>query len=356
VLRPTVPHLDRRTTWLELAFDLVFVVAVTELADAFAEVPGVEDLDRLSLLFVVVFLCWAETTRAINLLEGEDATRHVVVLVQILAFSAAAAFIGDAWEHRTAEFAFAVALGRAAVVAEFLRAARQVPRAAVALYAEAAAAGAGVTLCVIAGATGSEWLLPVAALTALAGPLAHLTAGMPGALPSHPAHLAERFGLFTVIVIGDAHAEVIDALTDGGATVAGLAEATAILLIAAAVWWAYFRGVDDSVLRVGGPATLGWLGIQLLLTAAVAAFGGVARRLADQDVTPAQDLAILWASAGAALLALAGVYRFRTPWQPRRARRLAVAGAVAVIAAAGPEWSVMWALPLMVVHTWLAVR
>jgi uncharacterized protein GlcG (DUF336 family) len=64
-----------------------------------------------------VFLCWAETTRAINLLEGEDATRHVVVLVQILAFSAAAAFIGDAWEHRTAEFAFAVALGRAAVVA-----------------------------------------------------------------------------------------------------------------------------------------------------------------------------------------------------------------------------------------------
>lgn len=33
-----------------------------------------------------------------------------MVLVQILAFSAAAAFIGDAWDHRTAEFAFAVAL------------------------------------------------------------------------------------------------------------------------------------------------------------------------------------------------------------------------------------------------------
>lgn len=55
----------------------------------------------------------------------------------------------------------------------------------------------------------------------------HLDPDMADLLPTHPAHLAERFGLFTVIVLGDAHAEVIDALTDRGATVAGLAEAAA---------------------------------------------------------------------------------------------------------------------------------
>jgi hypothetical protein len=58
--------------------------------------------------------------------------------------------------------------------------------------------------------------------------------------------------LFTVIVLGDAHAAVIDALTEGGATLAGLAEAGPILLVAAGIWWAYFRGIDDSTLRLGG--------------------------------------------------------------------------------------------------------
>lgn len=351
-----MPQVERRTTWLELAFDLVFVVAVTELSDAFAEAPGLEDLDRLALLFLTVFLTWSETTRAINLLEGEDVARHAVVLVQILAFSAAAAFIGDAWDHRTAEFAFAVALGRAAVLLEFLRAARHVPSAAPALRVEAAAAGAGVVLGVVAGVADIEWLLPVAAVTALVGPLVHLDPGMADLLPTHPAHLAERFGLFTVIVLGDAHAEVIDALTDRGATVAGLAEAAAILLIAAAIWWAYFRGIDESSLRLERGATVGWLGVQLLLTGTVAAFGGIARRLADQDVTPAEDLAVLWACIGAAMMALAAVYRFRSPWQPQRALRLALAGVAAAVAALALDWSVGWALPVMVAHTWFAVR
>jgi low temperature requirement protein LtrA len=356
VLRRTTPHLERRTTWLELAFDLVFVVAVTQLADGFATAPGVEDLDRLALLFLTVYLTWSETTRAINLLEGEDAIRYAVILVQVLAFSAAAAFIGDAWDHRTAEFAYAVAVGRAAVVIEFVRAARHVSGATRVLRAEAAAASAGVALGVIAGAADIEWLLPVAALTALVGPLLRLAPGMDDLLPSHPGHIAERFGLFTVIVLGDAHAEVIDALTEGGATLAGLAEAGAILLVAAGLWWAYFRGIDDSSLRLGGGAGIGWLGIQLLLTGAVAAFGGIARRLADHDATPAQDLAVLWACIGLALVALAAVQHWRTPAQPWRALRLGVAGVAAAVAAVGPEWSAAWALPVMVAHTWVAVR
>lgn len=73
-------------------------------------------------------------------------------------------------------------------------------------------------------------------------------------------------------------------------------------------------------------ATAGWLGVQLLLTGTVAAFGGIARRVADQDVTPAEDLAVLWACIGAAMMVLAAVYRFRSPWPPQRALRLALAG------------------------------
>ena len=53
---------------------------------------------------------------------------------------------------------------------------------------------------------------------------------------------------------------------------------------------------------------------------------------------------------------LAAVQRWRSPAQPRRALRLGVAGVVAAVAAVGPEWSAAWALPVMVAHTWVAVR
>ena len=63
--------------------------------------------------------------------------------------------------------------------------------------------------------------------------------------PWHPEHIAERYGLFTIIVLGEcilaATTAIQEALTDGGVTGALIAVALGALLLVCSLWWAYFK-------------------------------------------------------------------------------------------------------------------
>src|SRR5262245_24203902 len=67
---------ERRSSWLELFFDLVFAGAVGELAGAFREHPGLGTLGGFALLFTAIWWLWVQFTFYADRHESEDATHR----------------------------------------------------------------------------------------------------------------------------------------------------------------------------------------------------------------------------------------------------------------------------------------
>jgi low temperature requirement protein LtrA len=67
--------------------------------------------------------------------------------------------------------------------------------------------------------------------------------------PPHLSHLPERFGLFTIIVIGEAVASVVFGIGRTGLTIVSALAGLMGLLVAFAFWWGYFEGARGAMTR-----------------------------------------------------------------------------------------------------------
>ena len=167
---------------------------------------------------------------------------------------------------------------RLALVAQWLRAAHSDPagRAGTLRYA------AGITVVQL-GWIGSLWLtgepgrvsFAVLAAAELAVPVWAEFGGR--ATPWHPGHISERYGLFTIIVLG----EVIAAIAAAVQTALGHSRASAGLLTVAAaglvlvfaLCWSYFKHSATERIRDSLRWTFVWALAHYLIFAAVAALG-----------------------------------------------------------------------------------
>jgi low temperature requirement protein LtrA len=93
----------------------------------------------------------------------------------------------------------------------------------------------------------------------------------------HPGHIAERYGLFTIIVLGETILAVTvglrDALDGEGEIGAAPVIVTAALVIAFALWWIYFDALGRDALTRNRAAAFRWGYGHYVLFAAVAAIG-----------------------------------------------------------------------------------
>ena len=101
----------RRATWLELLYDLVFVVAVAELADVLAGGADLGGILTYAGLFVPVWWSWAGYVFYANRFDTDDVSHRLLALPQILAVATMAASVSDI-EQRSARFAAALATAR----------------------------------------------------------------------------------------------------------------------------------------------------------------------------------------------------------------------------------------------------
>ena len=67
--------------------------------------------------------------------------------------------------------------------------------------------------------------------------------------PIHASHLVERFGLFTLIVLGESVISVAQGAADVDWTVRSLAAAVGGFVTVASLWWLYFDRLDDGAIR-----------------------------------------------------------------------------------------------------------
>jgi low temperature requirement protein LtrA len=243
---------ERHATWLELFFDLVFVVAVAELGQNLTHDPTLHGFLLYVGLFIPVIWAWAGFTFYANRFDTDDLAYRLLILLAMFAVAVLATNTPNAIEEGGKAFAVSYVFVRLVLLALYARAIRYVPRARplAVLYFRVFSFGTILWLVSIAvPPPGRYWLWALALLVELAIPF-FAWGRLPGGAVD-PRHLPERFGLFTIIVLGESVLSVVLGVADTTWAVdSGLAAAGGFLA-AAALWWIYFDFLDESVVRRG---------------------------------------------------------------------------------------------------------
>jgi low temperature requirement protein LtrA len=245
---PDQPH--RTASTLELFFDLVFVVAVSiasaQLHHALSHGDFLHGVTSYAMLFFAIWWAWMNFTWFATSFDTDDWLYRITTFVQMGGVLVFAAGIPRAFNE--GDFAVVV-LGyvvmRVAMVAQWLRASRSAGplRAATRRYAFGIAAVQVLWILFLLVPSGA---LQIAAFVifALIEISVPVFAEYRRQTPWHPHHITERYGLFTLIVLGESLLASANAIIDALEKVDTLGPLIAIsvltLVVTASVWWIYF--------------------------------------------------------------------------------------------------------------------
>jgi low temperature requirement protein LtrA len=236
----------RKVTWLELFFDLAFVAAVAQVGAPLAAEADTAGLVRYALLLFLIWWAWLGHTLYSNRFDTDDLVQRLITLAQIFGVAVMAINAGDDLSSRdSAGFAAAYAGLRILLVVEYLRA-RRVARARSFATRIAAGVAAAALVWLVSSLTPAPhryWLWGLALAIDISTPI--LTARFTTHVPPDTAHLPERFGLFTIILLGELLVALMRGMkTQEDWTPAAAASALLGMAMAFTLWWWYFDGVE----------------------------------------------------------------------------------------------------------------
>jgi low temperature requirement protein LtrA len=227
-----------RVTPLELFFDLVFVLALTQCTALMARTPTWTGLVQGVLALGVLWWAWVGYAWLTSVVDPEEGTVQLAIFAAMAALLVAALCVPGAFGGEALLFACAYAVVRGGQIALFVIASRDDPglRRSVTGLAASTALGVGLLVAASLGdglVQGGLWAL--ALVLDMGGPYLMGSEGW----KLVPGHFAERHGLIVIIALG----ESIVALGVGaqaGVDAGVVAAAVLGVGVAAALWWLYF--------------------------------------------------------------------------------------------------------------------
>jgi low temperature requirement protein LtrA len=242
-LRANAEH-GRKVTWLELFFDLVFVAAVSQVASPLHHDYSLSGLVRLTPLFALIWWAWTGHSVFSTRFDTDDAVQRGLTLLQMFAVAIMAANAKDGLDSRSsAGFAAAYSVVRLLLVAQYGRA-RSVPaaRALATRYLLGHGVAALIWLAsalVPAPERYAVWL--VAFAIDLGTPWVAVKYSVN--VPPDAAHLPERFGLFTLILLGESVVALMRGIESQEQwPVEAAISAFLGMSLLFVLWWWYFDG------------------------------------------------------------------------------------------------------------------
>jgi low temperature requirement protein LtrA len=234
VLRQT-----ERVTPLELFFDLVFVLAITQCTALMASEPTWTGMAKGLAVLALLWWAWAGYAWLTSVVDPEEGAVRLVMFAAMAAFLVVALAVPDAFGGTALLFACAYGAVRAAHIALFLLASRDDPALRNSVVVGLGGSSAlGVGLIGAAALTdgalqGALWA--VALLLDFGGPFLFGAEGW----RLQPTHFVERHALIFIIALGESIVAIgvgAKAEVDAGVVVAAILG----IAVAAAMWWLYF--------------------------------------------------------------------------------------------------------------------
>jgi len=316
---PPRPHgavlKDRTVSNLELFYDLAYVAVIAQASHHLAEHVSLEGFIGFGIVFTMLWFAWFNGSLYVELHGREDGRTRLLVFLQMGLLALLAVFTGEAAGATGPQFALVYALFLALMGGAWYSI-RELDRAERPEFLRIT--GIYVTLMIVStvvvGTTAAlpeaSWRVSVWAIF-LAGWLGFMLLGsrgsdrqVEGILPTDS--LVERFGLFTIIVLGEVILGVVTGLSAVGPDALTIATGSFAMIIGFGFWWIYFDLVGGRLPREGGTIwtwMLSHLPIQLSI---VAAGAGVVNLIehAHEPTTPPETALLLGGSVALGLLAL----------------------------------------------------
>lgn len=273
---------ERRVTWLELFYDLVYVASLILLGNRLSEDVSIIGLLKFVILFLPIWWAWTGITFYINRFVVDDLWHRGLIFLQICAIAWLGVSLEGAFSHLAAQFALTYAVIRLIIILLYLRTWRHVPQTRPLIQRYIVAHSAGVVLWSIsafvpAPVNYSLWLLALS--IEIGNAFLPKTRHLQVLLPPDPPHLAERYGIFTIIVLGESFIKTITASSGTALNLSAFTFGILGIWVTFSLWWLYFDDVAEATIKPTHFAPYVWIYTHLPLSISLIIFGVASKKL-----------------------------------------------------------------------------
>lgn len=240
---------ERHATWLELFYDLIFVVAVANMASKLND-DIVHNLPGFIFLFIPVWWTWCGATFYSTRFDTDDIGHRLTTLLQMVAVVAMAVNVHEALGRTSGAFAVSYFAVRSILVLQYIYAGKMVSQARSLTRRYSRGFGAACLLWLLSLAVPPPWRFGIWIIAIVIDFLTPLLAGrLHSDVKPHLMHLPERFGLFIIIVLGESISGVVRSLTHTSWNFSSVLSGMLGLFIPFSLWWLYFDNMEHISLR-----------------------------------------------------------------------------------------------------------
>lgn len=297
---------ERHATWLELFFDLVFIVIISQLSHFLLhEISLIRFLEFL-FLFIPVWWSWTGVTFYSTRFYSDDIEHRLLLLLQMGGAGAMAVNISEAFNNTFSGFAISYAFMRLILIVEYIRVYKSSiiktsisPKPLLKRYIIGFSIGALIWF-ISAYVTTSDIRIGLWIIGLMIDFATPITARklQPQYAPNI-SHLPERMGLFTLIVLGESIVSIVIGMTDQQWNLYSVIVSSLGLCISFSLWWLYFDSsgrlpIQILVEKSNVVIYFIWLYIHFPLVVAITAVGVGIRHLISNEQYSALTAPDFW--------------------------------------------------------------
>jgi low temperature requirement protein LtrA len=305
---------DRNVSFLELFYDLVFVVVIAQAAHHLAEHVSWRGAAEFAIVFGLIWIAWLNGTLYYDLHGRGDGRTRTFVFIQMGLLALLGVFTSDATGGDGSAFAVVYTAYLLVLTWLWYTVQRQDDEQFL-VFTRRYLFGMVVSVVVIGVSAFLDddariavwalfvvgWLMGTVVLQGVTGGMARLGFDISDSL-------VERFGLFTIIVLGEVIVGVVTGMSDADRTPIAITTGMLGLAIGIAYWWTYFDFVGGRRVAMSNRAHTAWMMGHFPIALGIAATGAAMVSLidhADDASTPAPTAWLLTGAVALALIALA---------------------------------------------------
>lgn len=301
---------EKKVAWLELFYDLIYVAAIIQLGNALSHDVSITGFLAFAGLFTPIWFTWTTFTFYSNRFVVDDFAHRALVFLQMFGVGCVAVTVPQVFAGDVKTFVLSYAGVRLVLVLFYARVWYQVKeaRAMTGRYWKGFLIGA--ILWASTAWLAAPWIYLVwglALAVEMSTTVGRKARELAGQHPPDVLHMSERYGLLTIIVLGEAFVKVLSAVAEHGPTWNILWMSGLAVVITCSLWWIYFDDVAGSRIRRKRLSAWIWVYTHLPLTIAITALGVGIKKSVFFDPFEVEGLKYRWLLCGTLALALLSV-------------------------------------------------
>lgn len=300
---------DRTVSFLELFYDLVYVVLIAQATHTLAHHISWRGVGEFAVIFGLIWIAWLNGTLVHELHGREDARSRTFIFVQMLLLATLAVFAGDAAGEGGDGFAITYTL-LLLVLTWLWYAVRRVDTEEYERVTRRYLLGmvASIIVMVVSIFLPNDVRVIVWAMFVVGfvgSGIAQVRSEEWEAVGSTATEsMVERFGLFTIIVLGEVVVGVVSGLSEVERTTRTVATGLIGLTIGFGFWWTYFDFVGRRMPRGDRVGLAQWVYSHLPVSMAIAASGAAILSLVEHATDERSPASTTWLLAGSVTIML----------------------------------------------------